>query len=133
MTVSPKELARDAETSRARLDLTIDRLEQRLTPLGLADEAVGLMRRSASLPAVDRSLAAARRNPLPVLLIAAGAGLFAWRMWSDRESGPERVGMNGRRANGAGEPETTHPADGRRLPVDGVPETNTETYEGDLR
>lgn len=84
MIAAPRDLARDAEASRARLDLTIDRLEHRLSPVGLVDEAVGLVRRSASLPAVDRGLAAARENPLPVLLIAAGAGLFAWRMWSDR-------------------------------------------------
>ena len=91
MTAAPRDLARNAEASRARLDLAIDRLERRLSPAGLLDEAVGMAQRSASLPAVDRALATAKENPLPVLLIAAGAGLFAWRLWNGR-NGCERPG-----------------------------------------
>jgi hypothetical protein len=102
MTAAPRDLARDAEASRARLDLTIDRLERRLSPVGLVDEAVGLVRRSASLPAVDRGLAAAKDNPLPVLLIAAGAGLFAWRLWNDRAGHDGQRGPDvSRTGNGA--------------------------------
>jgi len=80
MTEDPRMLARDAELARARLDLAIDRLEDRLTLAGLADEAVGAIRRADGLAILERGARALARHPLPVMLIAAGAGLLAWRL-----------------------------------------------------
>ncbi|MEJ8570048.1 hypothetical protein [Microbaculum marinum] len=124
MTDAPSALARDAEVSRARLDLTIDRIEQRLTPLGLADEAVGLVRRSTYRPALEKGLSAARRNPLPVLLIAAGAGLFAWRLMNERNDGAARP----RGRDGAASP---NGFDGRGSPAPHNYEP-PKTNQGDL-
>jgi hypothetical protein len=103
---TPRELAHNAEISRARLDLTIDRLERRLSPVGLVDEAIGMMKRAPSLPIVDRGLSAARENPLPIMLIAAGAGLFAWRLWAERANGSHAPAHSGNGARHA-----TRPAD----------------------
>jgi hypothetical protein len=84
MTEDPRRLALDAELARARLDLAIDRLEDRLTPAGLADEAIGMVRRADTLAVIERGARALARHPLPVVLIAAGAGLLAWRL-ADRQ------------------------------------------------
>lgn len=85
MSANPRDLARDAEISRARLDLTIERLQSRLTPLGLFDEVTGLAQRSSAAPLVDRAIGALRENPLPLFLIAAGIGLLARNIVQRRE------------------------------------------------
>lgn len=88
MAAGPGELAREAELSRARLDVAIDRLESRLTPLGLLDEAVGVARRSASAPIMRAVTESARRNPLAVLLIAAGVGLLVRELAGRHDEAP---------------------------------------------
>lgn len=68
------ELERDIEQTRARLSDTIDRIQDKLTVSGMVDEVMG----SAAMPAFDmrfgQALDIIRRNPVPVLIVAAGVG-----------------------------------------------------------
>jgi len=76
MTGSLSELEKDIEASRARLDETIDRIQNRLSPVNLVDEMLGTARSTPLNSVYDDALAVVRRNPLPVLLIAAGVGML---------------------------------------------------------
>lgn len=76
-----KELERDIEESRARLDATIDEIQSRLSFSGVVDEVMGQARGTPQVEAAfDAALGVVRRNPLPVLLIAAGVGWLLHRM-----------------------------------------------------
>ncbi|TXM66763.1 DUF3618 domain-containing protein [Methylobacterium sp. WL120] len=78
------EMERDIEASRARLDETIDRIQGRLSVSSLVDEMLGNARRAPAVRgAYDGALEAVRRNPVPVLLIAAGVGWLMHRMSQD--------------------------------------------------
>ena len=79
MTQSIQDLERDIEESRARLDLTIDRIQGKLSASGVVDDVIGQVRRSGYGTAVDRSLEAIRNNPVPVLLVVAGIGWLLHR------------------------------------------------------
>jgi hypothetical protein len=90
------DLEKEIEESRARLDDTIDRIQGRLSVPNLVDEMLGNARRVPALSGTyDSALEAVRRNPVPVLLIAAGVGLLFNRMARDaqrrREVSAERV------------------------------------------
>ncbi len=74
------EWERDIEESRARLDQTIDRIQGRLNASSLVDEMLGSARRTPLNSVYDGALEAVRRNPVPVLLIAAGVGWLMHRM-----------------------------------------------------
>lgn len=74
------ELEREIEESRARLDRTIDRIQDRLSVSGVADDLMGQARRSGYSASLDRAAAALRDNPVPVLLVAAGIGWLAYSM-----------------------------------------------------
>jgi len=81
---SMNEMERDIEASRARLDETIDRIQGRLSVSSLVDEMLGNARRAPAISgAYDGALDAVRRNPVPVLLIAAGVGWLMHRMSQD--------------------------------------------------
>lgn len=80
MTQSIEELERDIEQSRAKLDLTIDQLQSRLSVSGVVDDMLGTARNGRYAPAFDHVLATVRRNPVPVMLIAAGLGLLFYRL-----------------------------------------------------
>ncbi|MCB8821663.1 DUF3618 domain-containing protein [Microvirga rosea] len=80
MTQSIEELERDIEQSRAKLDLTIDQLQNKLSVSGVVDDMLGTARNGRYAPAFDHVLATIRRNPVPVMLIAAGVGLLFHRM-----------------------------------------------------
>jgi hypothetical protein len=80
MTQSLQELERDIEQSRAQLDQTIDRLQDKMTVSGVVDDMLGTARSSQYGPLYDRMLETVRRNPVPVMLIAAGLGLLAYRL-----------------------------------------------------
>lgn len=78
------ELEREIEESRARLDQTIDRIQDRLSVPNLVDEMLGTARRSAPLAEMyDAALDTVRKNPVPVLLIAAGVGWLMRRATQD--------------------------------------------------
>ncbi|ACL62290.1 DUF3618 domain-containing protein [Methylobacterium nodulans] len=83
MTQSISDLEQDIEQTRARLDQTIDRIQDRLSPASIVDEMLGTMRQSPMSGLYDGALAAVRRNPVPVMLIAAGVGWLLHRMSED--------------------------------------------------
>lgn len=119
MTESLNELEKDIEASRARLDQTIDQIQERLSVSSIVDEMLGNARRTPLSGAYDGALEAVRRNPVPVLLIAAGVGWLLHRMSQD------------------GKGATTGAATRRqvRLARDGLPVTRTgadRVYDPDL-
>ncbi|WP_210485196.1 DUF3618 domain-containing protein [Microvirga antarctica] len=80
MTDSLEDLQHEVEVSRARLDLTLDRLEEKLTVSGVVDDLLGTARRSKFAPLFDHVTETLRHNPVPVLLVAAGLGLLLHRL-----------------------------------------------------
>jgi hypothetical protein len=83
---SMTDLEKEIEASRARLDDTIDQIQGKLSVPNIVDEMLGNARRTPALSGVyDGALEAVRRNPVPVLLIAAGVGLLFNRMARDSE------------------------------------------------
>lgn len=83
MTQDMKALERDIEESRARLDLTIDRLQDKLSVSGIVDDLLGSARRSTYGPVFDNALTVIQRNPVPVMLAAAGIGWLLYRLGQD--------------------------------------------------
>lgn len=79
MSQSIQEIERDIEQSRARLDVTIDRIQDRLSVSGIVDEVVGSVRATEFGAVMDAALGIIRRNPVPVLLVAAGVGWLLHR------------------------------------------------------
>jgi hypothetical protein len=75
-----QELEKDIERSRAQLDQTIDRLQDKMTVSGVVDDVLGTARNGQYGPLYDRVLDTVRRNPVPVMLIAMGIGLLAYRL-----------------------------------------------------
>ena len=111
---SMSDLEKDIEARRARLDQTIDRIQDRLSPGSLVDEMLGSARQTPLNGVYDSALEAVRRNPVPVLLIAAGVGLLLRSM-----SAPSRRPLAGQKP---------------RLPEDGAPVLSTgadRTYDPD--
>lgn len=80
MTQSLQDLEREIEQSRAQLDRTIDQLQNRMTVPGVVDDMLGVARVSQYGPIYDRVLETVRNNPIPVMLIAMGLGLLAYRL-----------------------------------------------------
>ena len=80
MTQSLHDLERDIEQSRAKLDLTIDRLQDKMTVSGVVDDMLGTARSGRYAPLFDTTLDTIRRNPVPVMLIAMGLGLLVYRL-----------------------------------------------------
>jgi hypothetical protein len=85
MSASISDLEQDIEASRARLDRTIDRIQDRLTVPGIVDDMLGTVRTTPLSGLYDAALVAVRRNPIPVALIAAGIGWLAYRTSSDAQ------------------------------------------------
>ncbi len=84
MNASLSDLEKDIEASRARLDETIDRIQNRLTPVNLVDEMLGSARATPLNSLYDSALETVRKNPLPVLLIVAGIGMLLRKMPSGK-------------------------------------------------
>lgn len=87
MTQNMTELEQDIEQTRARLDLTIDRLQDKITDKlsvsGIVDDMLGRGRQTRYAAMYDQTLAVIRRNPVPVMLIAAGVGWLIHRLATD--------------------------------------------------
>ena len=93
MTQTVDDLERDIEATRARLDRTIDHLQDRLSVSGIVDELMGSVRASDRFGAMfDHALAVVRRNPVPVILVAAGVGWLIQRLGRDNAMLPLRRG-----------------------------------------
>ncbi|MBX9930255.1 MAG: DUF3618 domain-containing protein [Methylobacterium sp.] len=90
MTGSLNELEQEIEASRARLDQTIDRIQDRLSVSSIVDEMIGNVRKTPLNGAYDGVLQAIRNNPVPVLLITAGVGWLLHRMSGDAMRQAER-------------------------------------------
>jgi len=80
MTQDLQDLEKDIEQSRAKLDLTIDRLQGKMTVSGVVDDMLGTARHGRYAPLFDNVLETVRRNPVPVMLMAMGIGLLAYRL-----------------------------------------------------
>ena len=80
MTQSLQDLEQDIARSRAQLDRTIDRLQDKMSVSGVVDDMLGTARTSQYGPLYDRVLETVKRNPVPVMLIALGIGLLAHRL-----------------------------------------------------
>src|SRR5215212_3700365 len=91
MTQDINALERDIEESRARLDMTIDRLQDRLSVSGIVDDMMGTMRANRYGSVFDQTLEVIRRNPVPVMLVAAGVGWLIHRMSQDTMSRDTRT------------------------------------------
>ncbi len=75
-----EEASAEASAARLRLADSIDEVQQRLRPRGLLDETLGALRRAGGRELLDEAVAAARRNPLPLLLAGAGLAWFAYEL-----------------------------------------------------
>jgi hypothetical protein len=88
MNRSMKDVEREIEESRARLDQTIDRLQDKLSVSSAVDEVIGGVRRSQYGGVVEQVLSSIRNNPVPVLVALAGVGWLLRRV--ERESSAAR-------------------------------------------
>ena len=90
MTQTLEELQREVELSRAKLDLTIDKLEEKLTVSGVVDDLLGAARKGRYAPLFDHVTETLKRNPVPLLLVAAGVGLLLHRLRPKAVGAPAR-------------------------------------------
>jgi hypothetical protein len=79
-------LERDVEATRARLDQTIDAIEDRMSLSGMVDEALGSVRGTELGSFIDRASDLMRRNPVPVAIMAVGLGWLLYRVTQERRS-----------------------------------------------
>lgn len=91
MNQSLQDLEKDIEQSRAQLDRTIDQLQNKMTVSGVVDDMLGTARVSQFGPLYDRALETVRSNPVPVMLIAMGLGLLAYRLGRPARRRPTRL------------------------------------------
>jgi len=91
MTQSLQDLEKEIEQSRAQLDRTIDQLQNKMTVSGVVDDMLGTARASQYGPIYDRVLETVRSNPVPVMLIAMGLGLLAYRLGRPVRRRPTRL------------------------------------------
>lgn len=84
---TPEEIEQDIRAIRSNIDLTLDRLQRKLSPGQLAEQAVAFARDNSSAFASNAATMAAnagravRDNPLPVAMLCLGA---AWLMFGGR-------------------------------------------------
>ena len=86
MTEAIRDLEQDIEQTRARLDQTIDQIQDRLSVSGIVDDLIGTVRTSDRFGSMyDHAVAVVRRNPVPVMLLAAGAGWLIYRLGKEAD------------------------------------------------
>ena len=116
MTQDIKDLERDIEQTRARLDLTIDRLQDKLSMSGIVDDVLGTMRGNRYGSIYDHALDVIKRNPVPVMLVAAGVGWLIYRMGSNPPGRTARA-PSLRRCRDAGDRSSSAPGLQARRPA----------------
>lgn len=84
MTESLTRIEHDIEETRSRLHDTIDRIQDKLTVPGIVDEVMGSSGMPRFQTTFDQALVIVRRNPIPVLVLAAGIGWVLHRMGRDK-------------------------------------------------
>jgi len=80
MTKSASQLEQEIAETRARLDGTIGAIQDRLTLSGMIDELIGSVQGVGFNSAVGKAVGTAKRNPLPLMIAAAGVGWLLHRM-----------------------------------------------------
>jgi hypothetical protein len=78
-----RELRDDIRRTRAQMDVTVDAIEDKLTPGELFHEAWTLMRGGSS-SSVNRVLRIARQHPMPAAIISLGLGWMVYEGSGDR-------------------------------------------------
>lgn len=80
MNRSVDDLEQEVVESRERLDRTLDRIQGRLSGAGSISDVIGTARRTlAPREVYDAAVTAIRRDPVPILLICAGAGWLIYK------------------------------------------------------
>ena len=74
------QLEEEAAATRARLHATIDRIQDRLTVSGMVDEVMGQVGVTKLQTGPDALFGLLRRNPLPVMVAAAGLGFLLYQL-----------------------------------------------------
>lgn len=82
------DLEADAAATRARLNDTIGRIQDKLTLSGMVDEFIGQAAAPKLASGQDMVTDFIRRHPLPVMLAAAGIGFVIHRMNRRRDDAP---------------------------------------------
>ena len=72
-------LEREVEDSRARLESSLARLQQRTSPASLADEVLGLLSVKANGGIRQTARELALRHPVPLLMLGLGLSFAYWR------------------------------------------------------
>ena len=80
---SAAEVEREVRESRARVERTLDEIQDRLSPGQLFDQAVTYFRQSGGREFAQNFGESLKQNPMPVALVAVG---LAWMMMSGRRS-----------------------------------------------
>jgi|SoiMethySBSTD1v2_1073268.scaffolds.fasta_scaffold40389_2 uncharacterized protein DUF3618 len=111
-----RELRNDIRRTRAQMDVTVDAIEDKLTPGELFHEAWTLMR-GGSGSGVNRFMRIARQHPMPAAIISLGLG---WMVY-------ESVGDDGRDVNGR------HPGAARYTDNDAFGHHDQRDSPGSLR
>ena len=78
---SAAEVEREVRQSRAKVERTLDQIQDRLSPGELVDQAVTYFRRSGGVEFARNLGESVKHNPMPVALVAVG---LAWMMMSGR-------------------------------------------------
>jgi hypothetical protein len=91
MNASLSRMERDIEATRTRLYDTIDQIQDKLTLPGIVDEVMGSHGMPRFDTAFDHALSIVRRNPVPVLVLAAGLGWMLQNMGRKRATAKLRV------------------------------------------
>jgi hypothetical protein len=82
-TKSAAEVEREVRESRARVERTLDQIQERLSPGELIDQAVTYFRHSGGSEFARNLGDSVKHNPMPVALVAVG---LAWMMMSGRRA-----------------------------------------------
>ena len=86
---TPEVIERDLEQTRARLDATIDALQQKLSPGEMIDQAVDYLKTSGGGEFGQNLMATVKQHPIPAAL--AGIGI-AWLLAATAR-GPQPVSV----------------------------------------
>lgn len=94
MTESLNELEREVEAARARLDGTIEAIQGRLTLSGIVDEVMGSLNKRQVSSGFDSAVSLAKRNPLPLMIVAAGVGWLIHRSMGGQDGSRSRLALS---------------------------------------
>lgn len=88
---SAAEVEREVQQSRAKVERTLDQIQDRLSPGELVDQAVTYLRRSGGSEFARNLGQSVKHNPMPIALVAVG---LAWMMMSGRRTDDHGLGRS---------------------------------------